>query len=272
MNAQPALVFDPATGSYYQVPQYGMAQQYPYGYYPVQMGQYPMVPVFVQSVPQPLYSEPFYCSSYNEEQYYDSYEESYYDSSTGNISSIDLPLVQPEKDIAINIAVPMSQKTSATHLSVKVEEVRSFKEVLFSPTKEPEKSIRVKPVIQVVPLKDIPSQKKVIEKKFVKKTHSIDKDKILKDRKEFIDILLSISSSFSEEINRHPINLFKRMSEEDFKRYFKFFFRTEKDYSFWNRFKTCPPLDEVIEKIPFWMDLTCKHPRQACFHVKGLKL
>jgi len=259
MNVQHALVFDPATGGYYQVPQCGMAQ-HPYGYYPVQMGQYPMVPVFVQSVPQPLYTEPFYCSPYYGEQYYDS----------GNLSSSDLPFVQSSKDIAINVAVPVCQKTSVEDTSVKME-VHSFKEALSLPVKILEKSTRVKPVIQVVPLKELPSQKKV-EKKSVKKTPQIDKDKLLKDRKEFIDLLVSIAQSFSEEINRHPVNLFKRMKEEDFERYFKFFFLSEKDYSFWSKFNTRPPLDEVMEKIPFWIDLTCKHPRQACFHVKGLKL
>ena len=263
MNAQqPALFFDPATGGYYQVPQCGMAQQYPYGYSPMQMGQYQMVPVFVQPVQQPLCNDPFYFSSYYEEQYYGSH---------ADFSSCDFSPVQSAENTAINVAVPVSQKTSAAHPSAKVE-VPSFKEALSTSSKVEEKPTRVKPVIQVVPLKDPPSAKKAIEKKSVKKTPSIDKDKLLKDRKEFIDLLVSISSSFSDEIGRHPVNLFKRMSEEDFEKYFKFFFRSEKDYSFWNKFKTRHPMDEVMEKIPFWMDLTCKHPRQACFHVKGLKL
>lgn len=261
MNVQHALVFDPATGSYYQVPHYGMAQQYPYGYCPIQMGHYQMAPVFVQAV-QPTY----YQSTYNDPSYvHNTYEESYEPLHEDNLP-VDFSFLNEDVDTVAK-AVPVHKKTVDPYPSAKAE-ILSIKEEPFTPVKRQKGTTRVKPVIQVLSLK-----KSDIEKnKFVKKNPKVIKNTFLNDRKDFINLLVSIATSHSDDINRSAINISKRMSEEDFEKYYKFFFRTEKDYSFWERYKTTPPLDEVEKSILFWIAVTSKYPAQACFHVKGLKL
>lgn len=270
MNAQHALVFDPATGSYYQVPHYGMAQQYPYGYCPIQMGHYQMAPVFVQAV-QPMYHQStYYPLAYNgscddPSSVHNTYEESYEPLHEDNLP-VDFSFLNEDVDIVAK-AVPVDKKTVDLYPSAKVE-ILSIKEEPFTPVKGQKGTTRVKPVIQVLSLKKSDSEKN----KFVKKNPNVVKNNLLNDRKDFIDLLVSIATSHSDDINRSAINISKRMREEDFEKYYKFFFRTEKDYSFWERYKTTHPLDEVEKSIPFWIAVTSKYPIQACFHVKGLKL
>jgi hypothetical protein len=253
-----------------------------------------MVPVFVQHVQpvynppmyhqqmynQPMYHQPMYHQQmYHQPMYHQPPYDGYYDPSSvldtdkGSYEPlyednlpIDFSILKEDVDTVAK-AVPVLKKTEDLHPSPKVE-ILPIKEVLSVPVKEQEKSTRVKPVIQVVSLKKSDGDKK----KSVKKTPKVDKNTLLKDRKEFIDLLVSIATSHSDEINRHPINISKRMSKEDFSKYFKFFFREEENYSFWNKYKTSPPMDEVETSIPFWIAFTCEWPTRACFHMKGLKL
>jgi len=264
MNAQHALVFDPATGSYYQVPHYGMVKQYPYGYCPIQMGHYQMAPVFVQAV-QPAYNQPVYNGSYYDPSSVNTYEESYEPLHEDNLP-VDFSFLNEDLDTVAK-AVPVHKKTVDLYPSAKVE-ILSIKEQPFTLVNGQKEMTRVKPVIHVVSLKKSDSEKN----EFVKKNHNVVKNNLLNDRKDFVDLLVSIATSHSADINRSAINISKRMSEEDFEKYYKFFFRTEKDYSFWERYKTTPPLDDVEKSIPFWIAITSKYPAQACFHVKGLKL